>query len=125
MTMKSTALILIAAGMPAMSVAEIVRYPGTAEAIPHDKYVRVVSEADRPSNALTSSRKMVCTSQPRSVSRKGAARFPQSSCFTARPVDAASSNSSAGRAATTAVRCGSAFCRRASWWSSQTIAAAI
>jgi hypothetical protein len=48
MTMKSTALIVIAALMPAMSVAEIVRYPGTADAIPHDKYVRVVSEAESP-----------------------------------------------------------------------------
>ena len=46
--MKSTVLILLAAVMPAMSVAEIVRYPGTAEPTPHDKYVRVVSEAESP-----------------------------------------------------------------------------
>ena len=48
MNMKSTALILFAALMPALSAAEIVRYPGTADAIPHDKYVRVVSEAESP-----------------------------------------------------------------------------
>jgi dienelactone hydrolase len=46
--MKSTALILFAALMPAVSMAEIVRYPGAADAIPHDKYVRVVSEAESP-----------------------------------------------------------------------------
>jgi dienelactone hydrolase len=46
--MKSTALILVVALMPAISVAEIVRYPGTADALAHDKYVRVVSEADSP-----------------------------------------------------------------------------
>src|SRR5687768_10391296 len=46
--MKLTALIVIAALIPAMSVAEIGRYPRTADAIPHDKYVRVVSEADSP-----------------------------------------------------------------------------
>ena len=46
--MKSTALILFAVLMPAMSVAEIVRYPGTADALPHDKYVRVVSETESP-----------------------------------------------------------------------------
>jgi dipeptidyl aminopeptidase/acylaminoacyl peptidase len=46
--MKSTALILFAVLLPAMSIAEIVRYPGTADALPHDKYVRVVSEADSP-----------------------------------------------------------------------------
>jgi dienelactone hydrolase len=45
--MKSTA-ILFAALMPVVSVAEIVRYPGAADAIPHDKYVRVVSEAESP-----------------------------------------------------------------------------
>jgi dienelactone hydrolase len=48
MTMKFTALFLLAAAMPAISIAEIVRYPGTADAIPHDKYVRVVSEAQSP-----------------------------------------------------------------------------
>ena len=46
--MKSAALILFAVLMPALSMAEIVRYPGRADAIPHDKYVRVVSEADSP-----------------------------------------------------------------------------
>ena len=53
MTMKSTALILLAALMPAMSVAEIVRYPGTGDAIPHDKYVRVVREADARQSTRT------------------------------------------------------------------------
>lgn len=46
--MKSAALILIAVSMPALARAEIVRYPGAADAIPHDKYVRVVSEAESP-----------------------------------------------------------------------------
>ena len=46
--MKSAALILFVALTPAASVAEIVRYPGPAEAIPHDKYVRVVSETQSP-----------------------------------------------------------------------------
>jgi dienelactone hydrolase len=46
--MRSTALILLAALLPAVSMAEIVRYPGAADAIPHDKYVRVVSEAESP-----------------------------------------------------------------------------
>jgi dienelactone hydrolase len=46
--MKSTALLLFAMLTPAMSDAEIVRYPGAADAIAHDKYVRVVSEADSP-----------------------------------------------------------------------------
>ena len=46
--MKPTALILFAVLMPAMSVAEVVRYPGTADALPHDKYVRVVSETESP-----------------------------------------------------------------------------
>jgi dienelactone hydrolase len=46
--MKSTALILSALLVPAMSGAEIVRYPGTAAALPHDKYVHVVSEAESP-----------------------------------------------------------------------------
>jgi dienelactone hydrolase len=46
--MKSTALILFATLLPAVSVAEIVRYSGPAEAIPHDKYVRVVSEGQSP-----------------------------------------------------------------------------
>jgi dienelactone hydrolase len=46
--MKSTALVIFAMSMPAMSVAEIVRYPGPAEALPHDKYVHVVSEAESP-----------------------------------------------------------------------------
>ncbi len=30
------------------SQAEIVRYPGTADALPHDKYIHVVSEKDSP-----------------------------------------------------------------------------
>jgi dienelactone hydrolase len=46
--MKSAALIVFLALTPALCVAEIVRYPGAAEPIPHDKYVRVVSEADSP-----------------------------------------------------------------------------
>ena len=46
--MKSAVLILFAALLPTPSVAEIVRYPGTADALPHDKYVHVVSEADSP-----------------------------------------------------------------------------
>lgn len=46
--MKSTALTLIAALLPAMSVAEILHYPGTADALPHDKYIHVVREADSP-----------------------------------------------------------------------------
>jgi dienelactone hydrolase len=46
--MKSTALILFATLLPAVSAAEMVRYSGPSEAIPHDKYVRVVSEAESP-----------------------------------------------------------------------------
>ncbi|MGH8237449.1 MAG: hypothetical protein ACREXP_10565 [Steroidobacteraceae bacterium] len=36
--MKSTALILFAVLMPAMSVAEIVRYPGTARSMPRSRW---------------------------------------------------------------------------------------
>jgi dipeptidyl aminopeptidase/acylaminoacyl peptidase len=46
--MKSAALILFTVLMSATSVAEIVRYPGTANALPHDRYVRVVSETESP-----------------------------------------------------------------------------
>ena len=35
--MKSAVLILFAALIPGMSVAEVVRYPGTADALPHDQ----------------------------------------------------------------------------------------
>jgi dienelactone hydrolase len=45
---KSTALILLALSIPALSAAEIVRYPGTPNAVPHDKFVHVVGEADSP-----------------------------------------------------------------------------
>jgi dipeptidyl aminopeptidase/acylaminoacyl peptidase len=46
--MKSAALILFAVLLSATAIAEIVRYPGTPEALPHDKYVRVVRETDSP-----------------------------------------------------------------------------
>jgi dienelactone hydrolase len=46
--MKATVLTLFAVLLPTISVAEIVRYPGTADALPHHKYVRVVSEAQSP-----------------------------------------------------------------------------
>ena len=46
--MKSAALILLAIFVFGPSGAEIVRYPGAADALPHDQYVRVVSETDSP-----------------------------------------------------------------------------
>jgi dienelactone hydrolase len=46
--MKSIALGLFALIIGATSAAEVVRYPGTPDALPHDKYVRVVSEAESP-----------------------------------------------------------------------------
>jgi len=45
--MKLTTVVLIAS-CPTVAAAEIHQHPGSAEALPHDKYVRVVSEADSP-----------------------------------------------------------------------------
>jgi dipeptidyl-peptidase-4 len=45
--MKSILVVLILAS-PALASAEIHRHGGSADALPHDKYVRVVSEADSP-----------------------------------------------------------------------------
>jgi dipeptidyl aminopeptidase/acylaminoacyl peptidase len=45
--MKSLSLALILA-CPLVASAEIYRHGGSAEPLPHDKYVRVVSEADSP-----------------------------------------------------------------------------
>src|SRR5687767_269338 len=46
--MKHNALALFALLMATSSTAEIVRYSGTATALPHDKYIHVVSEAASP-----------------------------------------------------------------------------
>ena len=46
--MRSAALILFAIFVFGPSMGEIVRHPGTPNAIPHDKYVRVVSETHSP-----------------------------------------------------------------------------
>jgi dipeptidyl aminopeptidase/acylaminoacyl peptidase len=45
--MKHVAAVLIVS-FPALAAAEIHRHEGSAEALPHDRYVRVVSEADSP-----------------------------------------------------------------------------
>jgi dipeptidyl aminopeptidase/acylaminoacyl peptidase len=45
--MKRVAAVLVAS-LPALASAEIHRHGGSAEALPHDKYVRAVSEADSP-----------------------------------------------------------------------------
>ncbi len=45
--MRVVAAVLIAAS-PALAAAEVHRHGGSAEALPSDKYVRVVSEADSP-----------------------------------------------------------------------------
>ena len=45
--MKLAAAILVLS-LPVLAAAEIHQHPGSAEALPHDKYVRVVSEADSP-----------------------------------------------------------------------------
>jgi len=45
MKIVTTALLVC---LPAVAAAEIHRHGGSAEALPHDKYVRVVSEADSP-----------------------------------------------------------------------------
>jgi dipeptidyl aminopeptidase/acylaminoacyl peptidase len=44
--MKRLTAILLA--IPSLAVAEIHRHPGSPDALPHDKYVRVVSEQDSP-----------------------------------------------------------------------------
>jgi dipeptidyl aminopeptidase/acylaminoacyl peptidase len=48
MKLFTTALIL---SLPALAAAEIHHHGGSADALPHDKYVRVVSEADSPVQA--------------------------------------------------------------------------
>jgi len=45
--MKLVALVLVLS-LPVLAAAEIHRHEGSAEALAHDKYVRVVSEADSP-----------------------------------------------------------------------------
>jgi dipeptidyl aminopeptidase/acylaminoacyl peptidase len=45
--MKLVAAALVVS-LPALAAAEIHRHGGSGEALPHDKYVRVVSEADSP-----------------------------------------------------------------------------
>lgn len=41
-------LTVLMVSLPVLSVAEVQRHAGSPDAIPHDKYVRVVSEADSP-----------------------------------------------------------------------------
>jgi dipeptidyl aminopeptidase/acylaminoacyl peptidase len=45
MRLLTVALVVSA---PALAVGEVHRHPGRADALPHDKYVRVVSEVDSP-----------------------------------------------------------------------------
>lgn len=43
-----TLLVMFVVFLPMLAAAEVHEHPGSAEAIPHEKYVRVVSEADAP-----------------------------------------------------------------------------
>jgi dienelactone hydrolase len=47
-TIAKTIAVAVVVCLPAVAAAEIHRHGGSAEALPHDKYVRVVSEADSP-----------------------------------------------------------------------------
>jgi dipeptidyl-peptidase 4 len=46
--MKTLSLALVAAALPALAGADVYTHGGSPDAQPHDKYVRVVSEADSP-----------------------------------------------------------------------------
>ena len=128
--MKVRCLIMAIAALTALAAnnfahAEITRHGGSNEALPDKQYIHVVSEADSPVDADLDQ------GEGRRVRRRRGAQaeratvpFRRSSCFTARPAGAAWINSSAGRAAIMAARSGSASCRKATWSSSRTIAAA-
>jgi len=63
--MRIALLCLICA---ASAAAEIHHNPGSTAALPHEKYIHVVSEADSPVQQTYIKSKEVCTSRPRFAS---------------------------------------------------------
>ena len=125
MTMKPTALILFAVLMPAMSVAETVRYPGTADALPHDKYVRVVSETESPIERTYIKSKDGLYVAAAIRKPKGSGPFPAIIVFHGAPGGRGLEQLVGWSRGDHGGPVWERFGRKASWWSSRIIAAAI
>ena len=90
--------VLVAAVISA--AGDIREHPGGKE-LPHDKYIRVVSERTLRSSRSTSRRRMVSTSRRRCASRRAMGRSRRWSCFMGTRAAGGWSSSPAGRVATT------------------------
>ncbi len=121
--MKSTALLLFAMLTPALSVAEIVRYPGPADALPHDKYVHVVSEAESPIQRAYIKSKDGLYVAAAMRKPKGTGPFPAIIMFHGAPGGRGLEQLVGWSRGDHGGPVWERLCRKASWWSSRIIAA--